>query len=432
MSKRGANEGSIYEERPGKWVASITIGYEFKEGKRRRIRKKFSAPTRGAVKEKLTDALKLQQDGHIVAPQKQTLEQFLQYWLKNVVENNTKPKTAAFYRYIADGHIIPSIGKIQIQKLTAQHVQVFLNDKLRSAKKKTWKPKKEKQPGATNDAPSTDAATAAPKLLSARSVRHIHRTLCTALEVAVKHGVIQRNVATLVDPPRAPRAEMKFLTLDQARAVLVAAAPDWLYALYATILSLGLRLGEALGLSWSDIDFAKSRITVRRALQRVKRAFVLQAPKTEGSNRTIDLPAVTIAALRQHRIRQAHAQEWAGSAWTGNPWDLVFTTTKGTPLDERGVLRRFQERILKDAGVPKMRIHDLRHSAVAILMAQGVDARSISELLGHSSVAFTLQVYGHLMEETRRETANKMDLALSPEKPVAPSVAPRAVSKDVM
>lgn len=211
--------------------------------------------------------------------------------------------------------------------------------------------------------------------------------------------------------------------------MLAAAASDRLYALYATILSLGLRLGEALGLSWFDVDFAKSRITVRRSLQRVKGVMTLLEPKTEGSHRTIDLPAVTIAALREHQLRQSHDQEWAGSGWAGSRWNLVFTTMKGTPLDERGVLRRFQERTLKNAGVPKVRIHDLRHSAVAILIAQGVDARSISEMLGHSSVAFTLQVYGHLMQETKRETAGKMDSALAPLKPVAPSLAPSNISQ---
>jgi integrase len=211
---------------------------------------------------------------------------------------------------------------------------------------------------------------------------------------------------------------MKFLTVDQARAVLSAAAGEPLYALYATILSLGLRLGEALGLSWNSVNFAKGRIEILNTLQRVKGVMCLLDTKTNDSHRTIDLPAVTIAALREHRIRQQHAREWAGSGWKGNAWDLVFTTSVGTPLDERGVLRRFQERILVKAEVPKMRIHDLRHSAVAILLAQGVDARSISELLGHSSVSFTLQVYGHLMEETKRETANRMDAAL------APSLAP--------
>src|ERR1700759_5666950 len=117
MSKRGAGEGSIYEEKPGKWVASITVASEFKDGKRRRIRKKFSAPTRGAVKAKMTDALKAQQDGYNIAPINQTVGQFLNYWTEQVVPNTTKPKTLEFYKYISGAHIVPSIGKIQIQKL---------------------------------------------------------------------------------------------------------------------------------------------------------------------------------------------------------------------------------------------------------------------------------------------------------------------------
>ena len=415
--KRGAGEGSIFEEKPGKWVASVTVGYAFKDGKRRRVRKKFSAPTRREVAEKLTKALRSQQTGYDIAPQSQTVGQFLVYWLETVIPGATKPKTEKFYRYIATTHLIPAIGKIQMQKLTPQHVQALINAKLACAKQ----PRIRK---AGSDAPAA-------AMLSERSVRHIHRTLCTALEVATKYGIVQRNVATLVDPPRIPKAQMKYLTLEQARAVLMAAEPEPQYALYATILSLGLRLGEALGLSWDDVDFSRERIKVRRALQRVDGVLSLVEPKTEDSHRNIDMPAVTVTALRAHMQKQQAAREWAGSAWKGNAWNLVFTTSVGTPLDERGVLRRFQERVLKNAGVPKMRIHDLRHSAVAILLAQGVDARSISELLGHSSVGFTLQVYGHLMEETKRETASKMNDALSPSEAekadfaaLAPSLAP--------
>jgi integrase len=172
MSKRGPGEGSIYEEAPGKWVASITAGYEFKNGKRVRIRKKFSAPTRGAVKKKLTDALKLQQDGYCIAPQNQTVGQFLNYWLDHVVPNTTKPKSATFYRYITTTHLIPSIGRIQIQKLTSQHVQALINEKLTCVKQ----PRKRKQ--------SAPVKPVEPKTLAARSVRHIHRTYLISGEMA--------------------------------------------------------------------------------------------------------------------------------------------------------------------------------------------------------------------------------------------------------
>lgn len=124
------------------------------------------------------------------------------------------------------------------------------------------------------------------------------------------------------------------------------------------------------------------------------------------------MPAVAISALRRHVVLQEQERQWAGAKW-GNEWQLVFTPKTGKPLDERHVLRRFQK-LLAVAGLPKMRIHDLRHSAVAILIAQGVNIKAISELLGHSSVAFTLQIYGHLLEEAKKETAAKMDAALAP------------------
>lgn len=202
----------------------------------------------------------------------------------------------------------------------------------------------------------------------------------------------------------------------------------------ATVLSLGLRLGEGLGVAWPDMDLDTGRFNIHQALQRIdgklypeNAGVQLVEPKGGYSNRVVTLPAVAISALRYRQAHQEQERQWAGTRWRGNDWNLVFTTTLGTPLDERGVLRRFQK-ILTLAGLPKMRIHDLRHSAVAILIAQGVNIKAISELLGHSSVAFTLQVYGHLLEETKRETAIKMDAALAP---VATSVATKADSAKV-
>ena len=189
--------------------------------------------------------------------------------------------------------------------------------------------------------------------------------------------------------------------------------------MFAAILSVGLRLGEALGIAWPDLDLDSGRFNVHQALQRIDRKLYptraglqLVEPKGGYSDRVVTLPGVAIAALRHHQAAQLDEMKWAGSTWR-NEWNLVFTTKSATPLDERNVLRRFQN-ILALAGLPKMRLHDLRHSAVAILIAQGVNVKAISELLGHSSVAFTLQVYGHLLEETKHEAADKMDAALSP------------------
>jgi integrase len=213
--------------------------------------------------------------------------------------------------------------------------------------------------------------------------------------------------------------------VEQARKFLGVAAADRLYALFATVLSLGLRLGEGLGIAWEDVNLTTGRFNIHRALQRIdKKLYPEQAglqlvePKGGYSDRVVTLPAIAISALRHHEALQQEERRWAGSKWS-NKWNLVFTTKAGKPLDERNVLRRFQN-LLALAEIPKIRIHDLRHSAVAILIAQGVNIKAISELLGHSSVGFTLQVYGHLLEETKRETADRMDAALSP---VATNVA---------
>jgi integrase len=452
MAKRGAGEGSIYEERPGKWVASVTAGYAFRDGKRVRIRKKFSAPTRKGVADKLTTALRSQQIGVSVAPNKRTVGWFLNYWLDQVVTPGAnKPKTVTFYRYITETHLLPAIGDVLLDKLTGVHVQAMLNDKRNSrpewtagrlaridetlASLKARKPREGDALKIESDRRNLESERAEllTKTLSSRTVAGIRRTLRTALEVALGYEFVYRNVAASRGKKgqSAPvtKSEAKFLQLAEARALLAAAGSEPLYyALFATILSLGLRLGEALALRLDDVDLATGRLYVRHTLQRVDGRMLRLELKTAHSKRTINLPAVTIAALSEHADRQRQAKEWGGTRWKGNSWNLIFTSSIGTPLDERSVLRIFQDKILKRAGLPKMRIHDLRHSAAAILIAQGVDARSISELLGHSSVAFTLQTYGHLLESTKRETAEKMNAALAPENPVAPSLTPLSTS----
>ena len=400
--KRGQGEGSIYHMQDGRWRAAVTTG---KDGDGKPKRKVFTASTRHDVQDQLTDALKDLRLGMLVAPQKQTVGQFLRWWLTDVVKTSARPKTMEFYEYVSRIHLIPTLGDVRLQSLSSQRVQCFLNSRLTDTSDRTGRP------------------------LSARTVRHIHRTLCTALNSAVKYRMVPVNVAALVDPPRAPQPSISYFSVEQARQFLEAAKGDRLYALFATVLSLGLRLGQGLGVAWLDLDLDTGRFNIRQALQRIdkklypeKGGLQLVEPKGGYSNRIVTLPAVAISALRHHQTQQEEERKWAGSKWR-NKWDLVFTTKLGTPLDERGVLRHFQ-RILVAAGLPKMRIHDLRHSAVAILIAQGVNIKAISELLGHSSVAFTLQVYGHLLEETKRETAIKMDAALAP---VATTVATKSV-----
>jgi integrase len=401
--KRGNSEGSIYKMRDGRWRAAVTIGKNPNGSPKRKV---FTAATRHEVQDQLAAGLRDLQLGLLVAPEKQSVGQFLMWWLNDVVKPSVRPKTMQFYEFVSRIHLIPGLGHIPLQKLAPQQVQSFLNERLATPSERTGHP------------------------LSARSVRHIHRTLCTALSSALKYGSVARNVALSVDPPRAVKPNCQYFSVEQARAFLQVAKEDRLFALYATVLSLGLRLGEAFGISWGDVDLDTGRFNIRQALQRIskkiyptKAGLQLVEPKGGYSDRVVTLPAVAISALRRHEALQQEERRWAGTKWR-NDWNLVFTGKIGKPLDERHVLSQFQN-LLALAGLPKMRLHDLRHSAVAILIAQGVNIKAISELLGHSSVAFTLQVYGHLLEETKRETADKMDAALSP-------VATRVATKPII
>ena len=173
---------------------------------------------------------------------------------------------------------------------------------------------------------------------------------------------------------------------------------------------MGLRLGEALSLAWDDVDFDKGTLTVRRALQRITgHGLQLVGPKSWRSFRTLTLPRVTVEALRQHRVGQQKEQLAAGGRWRHS--GFVFTTTIGTLLDESNVRKAFVM-LLAQAGLPRIRLHDLRHTYASLLLAQGVDPRTIMEILGHSQVSLTLNTYSHILPSLKREAADKMDAVL--------------------
>jgi integrase len=424
--KRGQNEGSIFEEKPGRWVALVTTGYVIRNGKRCRVRKKFVAPTRDAVHRKLTKALRDQQRGRNVSPRVQTLGGFLDMWLADVAKPAVRPKTFRTYSDMVKLHIKPAIGAVQLEKLTPDVVQTFLNDKHGSAFCPHCKAsfRGEQMPAHITGA-HPKAKKKGYRVLGARSVGHLRGTLRGALAVAMEWYDLDRNVAALAKPPRAQKKEMRSLTPDEARAYLESAKSDRLEALFTVTVALGLRQAEILGLGWEQVDLAAGTLDVRRQLQRIDGKLVLVETKTEDGARPLLLPAVAIAALRRHHALQDQERRAAGDQWqeTG----LVFTTSIGTPADARNIIRRHHA-ILKSAGIPRLRFHDLRHSAATLLLAQGVSPKYISQLLGHKQVAFTMQTYMHVIKEVQQQTADKMDAILNP---VAPQVATQAVSVGV-
>lgn len=374
MKKRGNNEGSIYERADGRWCGAVTTGYA--NGKMRR--KVVYGKTRAEARQKMA---KVEQDirqGVPVFTERQTVQQFLERWLEDCVKPTKVPSTYKSYAGHVHHHFIPSLGRIQLTKLTAQHVQRFLKEKLESG-------------------------------LSPRTVQYLRSTLHIALNQAMRWDLVQRNIVSMTDAPRVPRFEITPLSPEQARTFLDAVKGNRLEALYTVAMAVGLRQGEALGLRWQDVDLETGVLNVRYQLQRVDKVLQLVEPKTSQSRRKIGLPRVVVDALREHKLRQLRERHIAGSRW--QEWGLVFMSTIGTPLDASSVTRGFKK-TLKDIDLPHQRFHDLRHCCASLLLAQGIHPRVVMEILGHSTIVLTMNTYSHVMPAAQREAANSMDAIL--------------------
>jgi integrase len=231
----------------------------------------------------------------------------------------------------------------------------------------------------------------------------------------MRDGLIPTNAAALAEPPRVPETDHHFLgerDPQDVRRFIEAINGNRMYALYVVALALGLRQGELLGLRWEDIDLAASKLSVRHALQRIDGSYVLVEPKTKKSRRVIaPLPQVVSVALAAHKGCQNRERDAQGSRWL-NVQNLVFTTAFGAPLSASVVTHDFQD-LLERAGLPRIRFHDLRHSAVSLLGEQGVPPRMVMEMMGHSNIGTTMNIYSHVVRSLRTEAAAAADRAFS-------------------
>ena len=220
---------------------------------------------------------------------------------------------------------------------------------------------------------------------------------------------MQRNAAALVDGPKVRKVEIRPFTSEEIAKLIAQLESERLGPLYFTALSLGLRQGEVLGLSWKDLDLDKNTIKVSKSLQRVDRVLTLVEPKTEKSRRTLAIPDTLAKMLKRRRSTQFEDRLAAGAEWYDS--GLVFTTQQGKPLDGLNVTRNFK-RVLKKADVPQRRFHDLRHTAASVLVSRKVHPRAVMEMLGHAEIRTTMDIYSHISTEVRQDTADQMDAVL--------------------
>jgi integrase len=397
MGRRGNGEGSVFQRKDGRWTAIIDLGY--RDGKR--YRKSVYGTTRKEVSDELTRQLRSQQLGLPVGPGRLTVEGWLKKWLEQQQPPCTKPKTYTAYENHVRIHLVPALGIRPLLKLQPQDVREFMRSKAEAG-------------------------------FAPTSIRDFRATLRAALNVAVHDGLIARNVAMLAKPPRLEKPERRVFTLEEARRFLEVVKGHRLEAIFTVALALGMREGEILGLRWQDLDLIAGRLQVACSLQRVKMPrekkskLVLLSPKSEKSSRLISpLPQITMLALQAHRMRQEQERIACGANW--HDTGMVFTTGIGTMLDPRNMVRSFYailntpdpsdpepDRKKKRKLLPRLRFHDLRHSAATLLLAQGVHPRYIMELLGHSSITVTMNTYGHVLEEMKSETARQIDAVFGP------------------
>jgi integrase len=331
------------------------------------------------------EALHEQQQGTLIKSSSQTVAQFMADWLENVHRRRLRPRTYERYSEVINLHIIPALGHYQLQKLTAQHVQAFY------AKKED-------------------------EGLASTTIHYYHSVLHNALNMAVKWRLIPKNVCDLVTPPRKERFDIKPLTEEQAQAFLATVRGHKWEALFTLALATGMRRGELIGLKWQDINFKTGTLQVVRVLTRVptksperEHVYTEAEPKTEKSRRSVLIAPFALEALKEHRVRQLEAKLKADSNWLEH--DYVFCTSHGTHLNPNHIVEEFKK-LLKQAGLPNIRFHDLRHSAASLLLSLGIHPKVVQELLGHTQISITMDVYSHLLPGMQKDAMSKLDEAL--------------------
>ena len=243
--------------------------------------------------------------------------------------------------------------------------------------------------------------------LSPKSVRLVHAVLHRAFKQAVRWRLINVNPADAVDAPRAERKEFHALDAEETARLLEAARADRLHGVYVLAVTCGMRQGELLGLRWADVDLDKGALAVRQQVMRIGGEWRFSEPKTKAGRRVITLPAVAVSALREHRRRQAEERLRVGPEWHDN--GLVFTNRIGNPIEKQNLMRRSFWPLLDRAALPRIRFHDLRHTAATLLLAEGLHPKVVQERLGHSTIAITMDVYSHVGMTLQREAAETLD-----------------------
>jgi integrase len=380
MGKRSNGEGSISRRKNGGWMGQYTV-YTADGRKRKTVYGK----TRKEVAKKLAKGLSDREKGLVFDAGNLTVGEYLDRWLNDSVRGTVKETTYANYLYIARKHLTPAIGHMQLKHLTPGHVRSLYGEKSR-----------------TN--------------LSAATIKKMHLVLRKALSQALSDGLIPRNAADGVKPPRASASgeQIKPLNFEECGAFLESAREEKLEALYVLAVHCGLREGELLALRWDDVDFdtVKPALLVRHTLTRGEegRGWIVGASTKSGKGRRVRLTRRAVAALKDHRKRQLEERVHLAELWQDQ--NLVFPNETGSLFNPSNLRNRSFKRIKDRCGVRNdLRFHDLRHTCATLFLREGVNVKVVSEMLGHASITITLNTYSHVLPDMQDSAVDAMEAA---------------------
>ena len=398
--------GSIRQRSDGTWEARFVVGHDPGTGKP--IRKSVYAKTQKEVRQKLAQAVAAVDNSDYFEPSKMTLAQWLDVWAAEYM-GDKRYSTKKTYKANIETHIKPAIGAVKLSQLAPHVIQKFYNSLLTSG----CKVQKRDKSGNIIKEDGKPVYESAP--MSAKTVRNIHGTLTKALSTAVDIGYLRINPADRVTLPRVEKKELAPLTDEQVKDFLRESSNDDLEIILKVILFTGLRESEALGLTWDNIDFKAGTLKVCKQLQkrRIADGGATLAPTKNGKSRTLK-PAPFVMGLLDRQYREQAAQRLrSGEIWQG--WQtaeerktaLVFTTPDGKSISQTSLRYHFKK-VVEEIGVPSCRVHDLRHTFAVLSLQNGDDIKTVQGNLGHATAAFTLDVYGHVSERMKEDSANRM------------------------
>jgi integrase len=380
MAKRRANgEGNIRKRKDGRWEGRYTASHDPETGKP--IYKNVLGKTQSEVKEKLKKAIENAEKVDIVKANCFTVGQWLDLWLETYAKLKIRPSSYQTYQGFISNHVKPAIGGIPLSKLTTMDLQQLYKKLLE------------------NGRVDRIEAKSKPKGLSAKTVRNIHQMISSACTFAVEQKLILSNPASGCALPRVERKEMKTIPADQLASFFDEAKDSGVYEMYYIDLATGLRRGELLGLKWDDVDLKNGILHIRRQIMRQNGAVVEAPLKTKNSYRSIAIPPDAIEVLKAQRSKTCGSE-------------YVFPSPNGGPISPDSVLHMLQ-RVLKRAGLERVRFHDLRHTFATLALQNGVDVKTVSGMLGHYSAGFTLDTYAHVTTAAQKEAAKTMGSILA-------------------